>query len=80
MFIGLANSDSQYVDSQPIVLGFVGIVNGALIGWLFGFIIDKTKDSSNVQSILQKIEDSKNEKEILKQTNYSVLCQSKWVE
>lgn len=72
LFIGLANSDAQYVDSQPIVMGFVGIVNGALIGWLFGFIIDKIKDSRAVQNIFQKVEDTKKEKEILIQTNYSL--------
>jgi len=45
LFIGLANSDSHYKDSQPIAMGLVGIVNGAWIGWLFGWIIDKIKDS-----------------------------------
>jgi hypothetical protein len=37
LVIGLANSDARYKDSQPIAMGLVGIVNGAWIGWLFGY-------------------------------------------
>lgn len=56
LFIGLANSDSHFKDSQPLAMGLVGIVNGAWIGWLFGWIIDKIRDSAFFKENLDSID------------------------
>lgn len=70
LFIGLAKADGR-INGYGI-MAFAGIVNGVFWGWLLGFIIDKIKDSSPVQNISQKIEESKQEQEILKQTRHSL--------
>lgn len=70
LFIGLAKADGRI--NGYGVMAFAGVVNGIVWGWLLGFIIDKIKDSSPVQNISQKIEESKQEQELIKQTKQSL--------
>lgn len=70
LFIGLAKADGR-INGYGI-MAFAGIANGMFWGWLLGFIIDKIKDSSPVQNISQKIEEVKQEKEIVQQTKNSL--------
>lgn len=72
VIIGLINSDSSYRDSQPIAYAFLGLVNGALIGWFFGYIIDQIKNSSTVQHISKKIEEDKENKTIIENAKSSL--------
>lgn len=72
IIIGLINSDSSYRDSQPIAYAFIGLVNGALIGWVFGYIIDLAKNSSTVQNISKKIEEEKENKTIIENAKSSI--------
>ena len=52
--IGLINSDSNYNDSHPIAMAFIGLVNGALLGWIFGYIIDKIKKHTKNGNLREK--------------------------
>lgn len=70
LLIGLAKADG-YINGYGI-MAFVGIVNGVIWGWLLGFIIDKIKDSTPVQNISQKIEEIKQEKELVQNTKNSI--------
>lgn len=70
--IGLTNSDSSYDDTQPLVYAILGLANGAFIGWIFGYIIDRMKNSSIVRNISKKIEDDKENKNILENAKLSI--------
>ena len=72
VIIGLINSDSSYRDSQPIAYAFMGLVNGALIGWVFGYVIDQIKNSSTVQNISKKMEEDKVGNQKLADLQYSI--------
>lgn len=72
VIIGLINSDSSYRDSQPIAYAFMGLVNGALIGWVFGYVIDQIKNSSTVQNISKKMEEDKVNNQKLADLQYSI--------
>jgi hypothetical protein len=64
IIIGLTNSDSRYVDSQPIAEAFKWGLMGALFGSLLGYIIDQTRKSTVVQNISKTIENQKMDKEL----------------
>lgn len=70
--IGLANSDSRYVDSQPVVETIKGGVMGALFGALLGYIIDQIRKVPEVQNISEKIENKKNEIKLKNETKASL--------
>lgn len=56
--VGLANSDSRYVDSQPVVEAFKGGIMGALLGALIGYVIDQFINSNDGE---RRSEKNKNE-------------------
>jgi len=70
LFIGLAKADGRI--NGYGMMAFAGVTNGIVWGWLLGFIIDKIKVSTPVQTISQKIEEVKQEKEIFEQTKHSL--------
>lgn len=64
IIIGLANSDSRYGDSQPLAYAFLGATNGAVLGALFGYVIDRIRESTVVKKVAENIENQKAEREI----------------
>lgn len=70
LMIGLAKADGRI--NTYGVMAFAGIVNGVFWGWILGLIIDKIKDSAAVVTITKKIEEIKEEQEVIKQTKESL--------
>lgn len=70
LIIGLSKADGR-INSYEM-MAFAGIANGVFWGWLLGFIIDKIRDSSTVETITKKIEKMKVENEAINQTKQSL--------
>ena len=56
VIIGLANSDSRYVDSQPVIEAFKWGLMWTIFGAIIGYIIDQTRTSTVVKNISENIE------------------------
>jgi len=72
IIIGLANSDSRYIDSQPFAKALSGGMSGALIGALIGYVIDQIRKSALVKEVSQNIEQNKIDKELNKNIQNSM--------
>lgn len=72
IIIGLANSDSQYVDSQPVMEAFKWGLMWAIFGAIIGFIIDQTRTSTVVKNISENIEIQKKENQFKKDVQKSM--------
>ncbi|WP_431130113.1 hypothetical protein [Flagellimonas flava] len=72
IIIGLASSDSRYKDSQPIAFAFIGATNGALIGALIGYLMDKAQNSNIARKLNESIESHKAEQELNKNIKNSM--------
>jgi len=72
IMIGLANSDSRYKDSQPMAFIFIGAINGAAIGALIGYLMDKAQNSKMARKLNENIQSHKAEQELNKNIRSSM--------
>lgn len=72
IIIGLINSDSRYIDSQPLMEGFKGAVIGALLGKLLAYIIDQIKESPVAKTVIESVEKKIEEEQIKKEVKSSI--------
>lgn len=70
--VGLAYSDSRYIDSQPVMEAFKGGFFGALLGALLGYLIDQISNSTGSVNISEKFENKSLEQNLMNETQASL--------